>query len=118
MPNSPMTGRYSTDPDRLALMIAMYTYIRHTLTTPSPVTTLSHHHTLSSRAGIFSSSDFGDENIRIGEDSMHTYVSRTIVEYCVFNSTYGADSEAVSIKVTGLELEFLPSKSPISSSYF
>jgi hypothetical protein len=48
--------------------------------------------------GTVSSSDFGDENIRIGEDSMHTYVSRTIVEYCVFNSTYGVDSEAVSIK--------------------
>jgi hypothetical protein len=44
------------------------------------------------------STDFGDENIRIGVDAMHTYVSRTVVEYCVFNSTYGADSEAVSIK--------------------
>ena len=63
---------------------------------------------MSSPPGTVYSSDFGDENIRIGEDSMHTYVSRTIVEYCVFNSTYGADSEAVSIKVIGLELELSP----------
>ena len=52
----------------------------------------------SSLYGAALSSDFGDENIRIGADTTHTYVSRTVVEYCVFNSTYGSDSEAVSIK--------------------
>jgi hypothetical protein len=42
--------------------------------------------------------DFGNENIRIGEDELHNFASRTIVEYCVFNSTYGDDSEAISVK--------------------
>jgi poly(beta-D-mannuronate) lyase len=45
-----------------------------------------------------SSGDNGNENIRIGEDSMHTYVARAVVEYCVFNNTGLGDSEIISVK--------------------
>ncbi|AKC82243.1 hypothetical protein IMCC26134_04675 [Verrucomicrobia bacterium IMCC26134] len=42
--------------------------------------------------------DFGNEPIRIGLSTTHTFLSRTTVEYCYFNNTGAGDSEAVSIK--------------------
>lgn len=45
-----------------------------------------------------SSGDFGNEPIRLGEGSMSTYDLGTIVEYCVFDNTQGADSESISVK--------------------
>ena len=42
--------------------------------------------------------DYGNEPIRIGESTESTFISRTIVEFCVFNNTGLGDSESVSIK--------------------
>jgi hypothetical protein len=42
--------------------------------------------------------DNGNECIRISNGATSTYVSRTIVEYCYFDSTGPGDSEAISVK--------------------
>lgn len=42
--------------------------------------------------------DNGNEPIRLGEGSMSTFSSRTIVEFCVFDNTDSADSESISVK--------------------
>ncbi len=42
--------------------------------------------------------DNGNECIRIGESTMSTFVSRTVVEYCYFEDTGLGDSEAISVK--------------------
>ena len=42
--------------------------------------------------------DFGNEPIRLGEGSMSTFDLGTVVQYCVFDNTQGADSESVSVK--------------------
>jgi hypothetical protein len=42
--------------------------------------------------------DNGNECIRISNGATSTYISRTIVEYCVFENTGNGDSEAISVK--------------------
>lgn len=42
--------------------------------------------------------DNGCEPIRIGDNIYSTCDMRTIVEYCVFDNTYNADSETISVK--------------------
>ena len=42
--------------------------------------------------------DNGNEPIRLGEGSMSSFTSRTIVEFNVFNGTGLADSETISVK--------------------
>lgn len=42
--------------------------------------------------------DNGNEPIRLGESTESKYISRTIIEYCVFNNTGLGDSESISIK--------------------
>jgi hypothetical protein len=42
--------------------------------------------------------DNGNECIRISNGATSTYVSRTIVEYCYFDSTGPGDSEVISVK--------------------
>ncbi len=42
--------------------------------------------------------DYGNECIRIGESSMSTFVSRTVIEYCYFEDTGYGDSESISVK--------------------
>lgn len=57
--------------------------------------TISH---CSFQAMIGSCGDFGNEPIRLGEGSMSSFDLGTVVEYCVFDNTQGADSESVSVK--------------------
>ncbi len=45
-----------------------------------------------------SGGDNGNECIRISNGSTSTYISRTLVEYCYFNSTGLGDSEVISVK--------------------
>lgn len=42
--------------------------------------------------------DNGNECIRIGQSTMSTYVSRTVIEYCYFEDTGYGDSETISVK--------------------
>ncbi len=42
--------------------------------------------------------DYGNECIRIGNSTLSTYISRTVVEYCYFEDTGLGDSEAISVK--------------------
>jgi hypothetical protein len=42
--------------------------------------------------------DYGNECIRIGNSTLSTFISRTIVEYCYFEDTGLGDSETLSVK--------------------
>jgi hypothetical protein len=42
--------------------------------------------------------DYGNECIRIGNGTLSTFISRTIVEYCYFEDTGLGDSETISVK--------------------
>ena len=42
--------------------------------------------------------DYGNECIRIGNSTVSTFISRTVIEYCYFEDTGLGDSEAISVK--------------------
>ncbi len=42
--------------------------------------------------------DYGNECIRIGNSTLATFISRTVIEYCYFEDTGLGDSEAISVK--------------------
>lgn len=42
--------------------------------------------------------DYGNECIRIGNSTLSTFISRTVIEYCYFEDTGLGDSETISVK--------------------
>lgn len=42
--------------------------------------------------------DYGNECIRIGNSTLSTYISRTVIEFCYFEDTGLGDSETISVK--------------------
>lgn len=42
--------------------------------------------------------DYGNECIRIGNSTLSTFISRTVIEYCYFEDTGAGDSEVISVK--------------------
>jgi len=66
----------------------------------SPTVTNNHwiHHCTFQGMTYGNGGDNGCESIRVGDSSYSTCNLNTIIEYCVFNNTYLADSETISVK--------------------